>query len=69
MFVAKESNENMITISIYSGLVVYEVQKEKYLMSKEKLRTFQCVEPFSYNYTYIGDVDNQNTLCHGVETK
>ena len=39
----------MIIMSTYSGLVVYEGQKEEYQMPKGKVYKFQYAEPFAHN--------------------
>ena len=54
----------MISISEYSGIVVYDYQEEEYQVSKLQDQMFKYSEPFSNNYLYIVSVDNHNYMCH-----
>ena len=64
MFVLKEPNYNMIMMCTYYGLVVFEGQKEEYLISKLKVYTFHYLVTFSNNYLCRGAVDNHNDMHH-----
>ena len=54
----------MLIMSTYSGIAACEGQKEEYQMTKVKLYTFQCAEPFSRHHFYRGTVYNHNNMRH-----
>ena len=69
VFIVKEANHKMITISTYCGIMVCEGQNEEYKMSKGEVYMFQYAEPFSRHYLYRGAVDNHNDMYHDGGTK
>ena len=64
MFVVKDENYNMIRMSTYSGVTVFNDQKEKYGFSKGQVLTFKYVESFSCHCLYRGSMDNHNGTSH-----
>ena len=53
VFVVKDTNQNVIMMSTYSGLMVHKGKKEEYKMSKIKFYMLNDVQPFDHQYLYI----------------
>ena len=64
IFVMKEPDNNIMSMSTFSGLTVMEVQKEEIRMVNGELVKFKYLVFVDNNNIYRGGVDNNNDLRH-----
>ena len=69
VFILKEPDHNIMTMSNFLGLTVPECQKEERRMVNREAVKFKYPEVVVYHYRYREVVDNQNSLRHDGRTK
>ena len=68
IFVLKNPDYNIMTMSTFSGLAVPECQKEDRRMVNNEIFKFKYPEAVADHYRYRGGVENQNALSHDEGT-